>query len=339
MLKAGTGVVWAGLGVVLFALASAVEAQGDQGLTAGAPHPPPSEAPCAGLQLQVEQLSQRLQGIEGKLKESAAARKSADQARMEAERRLAEGTQELGRLRAEVTLLEDAKLALEARLERAETQAETTAEALVAADQTVRELTAEDSAQTATSVFEDPAPERMEHRRPGDEASQGQLRRLKETQSDLRRSLSERESDLKRAQSELRAVKAERDALTHRLDALHLASPARQEVATTLEETQTRAAAAARSLREAMARLQDGRDPEARRALWEAGQDLRRWQLRAALLMGARTVYRVSPGDSLALIAERFYGDGRGGQEIQDANRLVVPDPSDLIPGTTLVIP
>lgn len=85
----------------------------------------PKEGPCDGesavaLQSQVEDLGQRLLGMEGKLKESAAARKAADQARMEAERRLAEGTQELTRLKAEVGLLRDANLALEARLQRAE---------------------------------------------------------------------------------------------------------------------------------------------------------------------------------------------------------------------------
>ena len=60
-----------------------------------------AEAPLsvAQLQLQLDELRLRVQGMEGKLKDSAAARKSADQARMDAERRLAEGAQESDQLR------------------------------------------------------------------------------------------------------------------------------------------------------------------------------------------------------------------------------------------------
>lgn len=46
-----------------------------------------------------DELQHRIQGMEGKLRESALARKSADQARMEAERRLAESLQALEELR------------------------------------------------------------------------------------------------------------------------------------------------------------------------------------------------------------------------------------------------
>lgn len=53
-----------------------------------------SEAPRQPL----DELQHRLQGMEGKLRESALARKSADQARMEAERRLAETMQALEEL-------------------------------------------------------------------------------------------------------------------------------------------------------------------------------------------------------------------------------------------------
>lgn len=56
------------------------------------------------LQRELDELRLRVQGMDGKLKDSAAARKSADQARMEIERRLAESTQETEQLRQ--TLLE-----------------------------------------------------------------------------------------------------------------------------------------------------------------------------------------------------------------------------------------
>lgn len=336
MLRAMIGGSWPSLGVLLIALGLGVEARAAQDLGGGAPDPSPAGDPCAGLRSRVEQLTQRLQGAEDKLRESAAARKSADQARMEAERRLAEGTQDLARLKAEVVLLEDAKLALEARLERAAEQAQTAGQALPPAGQTGRRPATDGEVQMSESGA---AEDRTLPRRSGDEVNREQLRRLREQQSDLRRSLSEREADLKRAQADLRAVRAERDALDRRLEALSLLGPSSEGGATTLEEVQARAGTAAASLREAMTHVQEGSDPEARRALWDASQDLRRWQLRAALLSGARSVYRVGPGDSLDLIAARFYGDGRRWLEIQEANRLVVPDPSRLIPGMTLLIP
>ncbi|BCU07680.1 LysM peptidoglycan-binding domain-containing protein [Allochromatium tepidum] len=60
------------------------------------------EAPPHAL----EELQHRIQGMQGKLRESALARKSADQARMEAERRLAENMQALEALRAAHAKLE-----------------------------------------------------------------------------------------------------------------------------------------------------------------------------------------------------------------------------------------
>lgn len=290
------------------------------------------------LQSEVEHLTQRIQGMEGKLRESAVARKAADQARMEAERRLAEGIQELGQLRAEVSLLRDARLALEARVERAEEQAELNAQGLLAAWESVRRLTAERD----VLVAEQAATERQASRWPElqqqiGEASLERLRDQAQEQSELRRSLAERESDLKRAQVELRAVQAERDALNRRLDALRAASPDPEGGGLTLPAAKAEAAAAAETLRVRLA--QNGHDAASRRASRDAAQELHRRQLRVARLAGARSVYRVEPGDSFARIAARFYGDGRRWVDIQEANLQVVPDPSHLMPGLTLVIP
>ena len=58
-----------------------------------------AEAPPEPPRQQLNELQHRIQGMEGKLRESALARKSADQARMEAERRLAESLQALEALR------------------------------------------------------------------------------------------------------------------------------------------------------------------------------------------------------------------------------------------------
>ena len=68
------------------------------------------------------ELQQRIQGMEGKLRESALARKSADQARMEAERRLAESMQALEVLHAAQVEMEQRLSACEsARTQLAET--------------------------------------------------------------------------------------------------------------------------------------------------------------------------------------------------------------------------
>jgi nucleoid-associated protein YgaU len=68
------------------------------------------------LHQQLNTLRSRVQGMEGKLKESALARKGADQARMEAERRLAEGEQALDQLNAEASALRATRHELEQRL-------------------------------------------------------------------------------------------------------------------------------------------------------------------------------------------------------------------------------
>ncbi len=314
----------------------------DTGVTSGPGVAAPVLGRASGIDLEseVERLTQRIQGMEGKLRESAAARKTADQARMEAERRLAEGAQELGRLRAEVSLLQDAMGVLELRLRRAEERAESSARGLLAAEESVRRLSAERDAQAA----EQTVPERqvgqlMELQPPIAKASRERSWVQAQGQADLRRALSERESDLKRVQSELRAARAERDALSRQLDALRVTSPAGEGGDLSLGEARGQVATAAEALREALTRAQGGRDPGARRAVWEAAQELHRQQIRVARLSGARSVYRVGPGDSLVLIAGRFYGDGGRWAEIQEANPEVVLDPSHLMPGSTLVIP
>jgi nucleoid-associated protein YgaU len=86
------------------------------GATGAAADQGPAPAEALSLEAKVEELTLRLLGMEGKLRESAHARKSADQARMEAERRLAEGAQETERLSGEIQRLKEAQLELEKAL-------------------------------------------------------------------------------------------------------------------------------------------------------------------------------------------------------------------------------
>ena len=125
---------------------------------------------------QVDALSGRVHGLEAKLRESAAARKAADQARMAAERRLAEGVQELD-------LLRDAKADLEARLMRVEEQ-------LAAFAQEVGRLT------TAAAALEHQL-EQLKAEQQGIEADhQARLREAQASQADLRAQLLERDASL-----------------------------------------------------------------------------------------------------------------------------------------------
>ncbi len=107
----------------------------------------PAVAAEDDLSAQVERLTAHIHGMEGKLKESAAARRTADQARMEAERRLAENLQEIARLNAQLGLLREAQAALEERLAHAQEQHNRSAERLVVAEEQRCRLSREGEAQ------------------------------------------------------------------------------------------------------------------------------------------------------------------------------------------------
>ena len=161
------------------------------------------------------ELTEHIHGMEGKLKESAAARKTADQARMEAERRLAEGTQETGRLSAEIGLLREAKAALEARLTHAEEQNTRGAEQLAAQEERVRRLTAEGEAQTRrTEGLEHQIELLKEAQRLADEAHQVQsCATPRRSRRNSATRLSERDAALERLNADLHAAKADRTTL------------------------------------------------------------------------------------------------------------------------------
>lgn len=82
----------------------------------------PGTEPFAQLQQQLDELRLRVQGMEGKLKESANARKASDQARMDAERRLAEGNQKVEQLEAEMIEAQQLRQELASRLATQESE-------------------------------------------------------------------------------------------------------------------------------------------------------------------------------------------------------------------------
>ena len=92
-------------------------------------------------------------------------------------------------------------------------------------------------------------------------------------------------------------------------------------------------------MREALQAAARSDSPEVRSAVREAEHRLHRSQFFVARIVNARGVYRVRPRDSLALVSQRFYGDGNRWLGIFEANEQVLEDPNRLIPGMTLVIP
>ncbi len=311
-LAEGAGVLVA---VLALGLAAGSGARAEEGVGAGA-------LSAAEAQARIEELSERIQGMEGKLKDSAAARKTADQARMEAERRLAEGSEELGRQGAEIALLREAKLALEARLKRAEEETASAAEALTNARDALRRLSAERDAasQRAASLERQLNALFAQQQRPDDRPRA-------------------RESGPARPPEALSRVDGGGEAPQGLTDSGEPSVPAAQSTDVTLAQVREEAGAAALALREAIAPGAGARDPQARRTAREAEQALHRCQLRVARMTGARSLYRVRPSDTLVLIAERFYGERARWREIHEANWEVLPDPDRLSPGLTLVIP
>jgi nucleoid-associated protein YgaU len=53
----------------------------------------------------------------------------------------------------------------------------------------------------------------------------------------------------------------------------------------------------------------------------------------------SRPTYRVRPYDTLRSIAKHTLGDARRDREILELNRDLIPDPRQLTPGQTLVLP
>ena len=313
------------------------------GALAQAPDAPGEGAPDAGAEVQdqIEELTLRMQGLEGKLKDSAAARKQADQARMEAERRLAEGTQEMGRRDAEIALLRDAREALRIQVGRLEQQSAETARSLQEAEESLRKLSAErDAALLEAQRLERELATQQDERR----SAEGSLEQGLATLSEENRALGEGargcDADLRRIRVALRAAESERDALSRRLDTLRALVPAGDGGSLTEERAIDQAGAAAVELEAARARVAAApRDHHARVALREAEQILHRRQFSLARITGARSLYRVRTHDSLASIARRFNGESLRWQAIYEANRHVVKDPDHLDDGVTLVIP
>lgn len=222
--------------------------------------------PVPSAEAQIEALKLRMLGMEGKLKESAHARKSAEQARMEAERRLAESMREMERLAAEIA-------------------------------------------------------------------------RLKESQLALEQALSERDRTLAERDGERISNKTAYEALDRRLAALRARVPVQDGGSLTPEQAREGARLAFEELRQVLRDQAASGDTDDLAALQGAEQKLHRRQMILARAAEVKGVYRIRPNDTLVLISSRCYGDSGRWQSLFEANRHVLDDPDQLIPGVTLIIP
>jgi nucleoid-associated protein YgaU len=232
----------------------------------GADQPVEEQQPAVEPQAQIEELTLRLLGMEGKLKESAHARKTADQARMEAERRLAEGAREI---------------------------------------------------------------ERLDH----------EMQRLKERQRELEQALADRDQRLTQIAAQLLSLNTSNESLNRRFEALRARVPIQDGGSLGPEEAKQAAGDAYRTLREIVRGSGTTPSPELRKAILAAETTLHQRQLTLARAADAQGVYRVRANDSLALISSRCTGDSALWRTLFEANRHVLDDPDQLMPGVTLVIP
>jgi nucleoid-associated protein YgaU len=151
----------------------------------------------------------------------------------------------------------------------------------------------------------------------------------------LEAALAERETRM----AELERQVGEMDPLRQRLDSLRARLPAREGGSVTADEAKGQAEADAENLRELLQKARGIDNPRLWGELRAAENALHRSQFLLARAEGARTVYRVRPGDDLQRIGLMFYGDPERWTQLYDANRHVIDDPNAALPGITLVVP
>ena len=161
------------------------------------------------------------------------------------------------------------------------------------------------------------------------------------------------EARIKALEAEIQARDAEIAVLTTRLDtsdqkesrlneriaALRGRLTANEGGTLTAADARKQAESDAERLQHLVRQGQGVNNPQLWRQVRDAENALHQSQFVLARADGARTVYRVRPGDTLAQVGLMFYGDPDQWSKIYDANRHVVDDPNRLLPGLSLVIP
>jgi nucleoid-associated protein YgaU len=154
----------------------------------------------------------------------------------------------------------------------------------------------------------------------------------------LERQLAQREAQIER----LKQAEARQSETRARSEA-HLAERRANPPQPGSEPSAAEARAQAQGDAELLARLvgegQGINNPRLWQQVREAENALHRHQFQLAQAEGARTVYRVRPGESLGRVSLFVYGNEQDWTRIFDANRHLLDDPERVLPGLTLVIP
>jgi len=135
------------------------------------------------------------------------------------------------------------------------------------------------------------------------------------------------------------AAEAEHKALQGQLATAKAMLPAEAGGTLSADDLRARAAEAAAAY-VAAAREAKERPTEANRAAArDAAARLRAAQTDVARVLGAQGLYPMRRDDTLGVVASRFYGSGNRWPAIFEANKHVIANPDQVLPGMTLIVP
>jgi nucleoid-associated protein YgaU len=275
----------------------------------------------ANATAQASALAERAAGLDKRVKEAERARAEAEKAKAKAEEAKGKAEQAKGKAEKDLAKAEEDKagaqqelttraqeiLTLQADLARAREETGALERRLAQVQDLKRENREREEALS-----------KIEAER---KAQEDQLAALRQSQQDLARQAKEREEALSREIATLRA----------RL-------PAQEGGTVTAEEARSEAAAAGTLLLDAL-RAGGRGNTEQRKGVRDAENRLFQAQMLLSRTLGARSLYRVWPQDTLAQVSLRVYGDSGRWKAIYEANAHVLDNPNHLVPGMTLVIP
>lgn len=155
----------------------------------------------------------------------------------------------------------------------------------------------------------------------------------------LEQQLAQREAHIERLRTADERHTEAKQRLETRLDELRARLPVPEGGTVTAEQVRDQAQQQAETLERLIRGGQGINNPQLRARIRAAEHELHDSQSLLARTQGSRTVYRVRPGDTIGRISAIVYGEAQGWQRIFEANRHLLDDPDQVLPGFTLVIP
>ena len=164
--------------------------------------------------------------------------------------------------------------------------------------------------------------------------------RLKSEVAELNNNLSRCKITLDVTDGTLSKLRQDHVELKKNLMEVRAKLPIREGGTASIDEVGTEVSAAASAYQKLYrTRGVSAKDPAYQAELKKAGQALNAKQMLYASVSGARGVYHVRAGDTLAQIAQRMYGDGNQWAIIFEANRHVLDNPDYVVHGFSVVVP